>query len=59
MRCFYAVATTSFLLMLGGSALAQTQPDPACKVEGPSVADTLTYLNDSLANAEPARPFYP
>ena len=33
------------------------QPDPACKTDGPSTADTLAYINSTLANAEPANPF--
>jgi hypothetical protein len=57
----FAISALGFLLGLApGSPLYaqnQSQPQPAaCPLEGPSVADTLKYINDALA-AAPGRDF--
>jgi hypothetical protein len=33
---------------LYAQTLGQTQPPVACPLEGPSIADTLKYINDAL-----------
>jgi hypothetical protein len=52
-----AVAATLFMLMIGSLSMLQAQTDAACPMEGPSIADTLGYISNALANSGPSDPF--
>lgn len=54
MKSTYTAVAALFLSMVGTASMAQTHPDPACKIEGPSIVETLAYINSSLAKSIPA-----
>jgi hypothetical protein len=41
------------VLFLWTSPSVQAQIDPACKIEGPSVTETVTYISNALAESAP------
>ena len=49
----YLTFAILLVLLLWPSPSAQAQADPACKLEGPSIADTLTYISGILSSSPP------